>query len=306
MASRGDPRDPRFGFHVSVQGGLRRAAERAASLGCEALQIFARNPRMWRAAPIAQDDAHAFRSDLDRNDIRPCIIHTMYLINVASCDSELRERSIEAIAEDLRRASVLGCEYVVTHLGSRGQLSMTEARRRAVGAINRALRLAAGSDAMLLLENSAGQGQIIGRDVCELSRIALDVREPERIGFAVDSAHAFQAGYDVRTHQGIDAFTEPIETALGIERIRVVHLNDSMTELGSNRDRHEHIGKGALGMAGIRAWISHPIMRRLPMIMETPIDQEGDDRRNMRRVRRLARETRNGWAARLGTGQVSA
>jgi len=249
---------------------------------------------MWRLTPLRDEDVLAFRLMRAEHPIGPVIVHTMYLISLASSDADLRERGLAAIAEDLVRADRLGCEYVVTHLGTAGGLSPSAARRRVVAAVNKVLARTRGVAPLLLLENSAGSGRVIGSSFAELVRIAGDTREPERIGYAVDSAHAFQAGVDVRTRGGIDAALEPIASGPGIERLRVVHLNDSKTQLGSNHDRHEHIGRGKIGRAGIAEWVTHPTLRLLPMILETPIDEEGDDRRNLRRVRRIARAALGG------------
>lgn len=289
-----EPGLPRFGLHVSAEGGPQRALERALDLRCEAFQLFTRNPRMWRLTPLRDEDVLSFRLARSQQRIGPVIVHTMYLINLASPDTDLRERGIAAIAEDLVRADRLGCEYVVTHVGAMRELSPSAARRRVVAALNNVLARTRGVAPLLLLENSAGSGRVIGSSFAELVRMADDVREPDRVGYAVDSAHVFQAGVDVRTRAGIDAALEPIACGPGLERLRVVHLNDSKTRLGSNHDRHEHIGRGYIGRVGIAEWVMHPVLRPLPMILETPIYQDGDDRRNLSRVRRIARKALGG------------
>ncbi len=279
---------PRFGVHVSAEGGLHRAAERAVALGCETVQVFSRSPRMWRAAPLDAEIAASFRETLRAHRIAPAIIHTMYLINLASEDRELRAKSIEVIAEDLRRAHTLGCEYVVTHLGSRKGMTPSAARKRVVGALDRVLRDSSGSSATLLLENAAGQGAVLGSDFTELARLREGVGRPERVGFAIDTAHCFAAGFDVRSTAGVDEALAPLAERGLLGELRLVHLNDSKTELGSRHDRHEHIGKGRIGSRGLAAVIAHPALRGLPMILETPVEAEGDDLRNLRRARRLA------------------
>ncbi|MBD3174449.1 MAG: deoxyribonuclease IV [Armatimonadia bacterium] len=280
---------PKFGYHVSAQGGPAAAVERAKALGLDCMQLFTTSPRAWRFNELSDDDIAEFRAAREKHGIGPAVVHTIYLINLASEDKETRDKAIHAVSEDLIRADALGCEYVVTHVGSAGDLADWEARRKAVYALNRLLKRAEGTEPMLLLENSAGGGRVIGRDFAELVRIAGDCRFTDRIGFCADSAHSFQAGHDVRTREGIDALLEPIDAELGSDRLKVIHLNDSRTELGSNHDRHEHIGQGALGREGMKAWLHHPTLRSLPFILETPIEDEDDDARNLRRAKRLAR-----------------
>jgi deoxyribonuclease-4 len=281
---------PPIGVHVSALGGASRAVARAAALGCATFQFFARNPRGWAASPLSEEEVEAFRRARAAAGIGPATIHTMYLINAASSDSALRDRSIEAIVEDLHRAERLGCEYVVTHLGSRGDLPPAEARARAVRALNRALRSAAGGRALLLLENAAGQGRILGGDFAELARIRSELREPERVGFAIDSAHLFAGGVDPRVSGRLEEALGPLAERAMLPALRLVHLNDSKTELGSRHDRHEHLGQGRLGRAGLRAFVVHPWIRGLPLILETPFEEEGADARNLRYAKRLVRE----------------
>lgn len=280
---------PKFGYHVSAQGGPALAVRRAAELGLDCMQLFTTSPRTWGFGELSDEAVAEFRAARAEFGIAPAVVHTIYLINLASEDEEIRGRGIHAISEDLLRADRLGCEYVVTHLGSARNLPDWQARRKCALGLNRVLRRAECTSPMLLLENSAGGGRVIGRDFAELVRIALDCRYTDRIGFCVDSAHSLQAGHDVRTVAGIDALIAPIADDMGLERLRVVHLNDSRTAMGSNHDRHEHLGMGALGRDGVRAWLHHPALRRLPYILETPIEGEGDDARNLRRARQLAR-----------------
>ncbi len=281
---------PPLGVHVSAAGGVSQAVRRALAIGCTAVQFFSRSPRMWAAPPLSDDEVAAFRAARAGSALVPAAIHTMYLINLASPDTDLRARGAEAVAEDLRRAGRLGCEYVVTHLGSRGDLAPAAARRRAVAALNRALRDSSGSEALLLLENAAGQGRILGGDFAELARIRADVRDPARVGFAIDSAHLFASGTDPRVPGALDALLAPLAEHAMVPALRLVHLNDSMTALGSRHDRHEHLGHGHLGRRGLRAVLTHPWVRGLPLILETPFDEEGADVRNLAYARKLLRE----------------
>lgn len=282
----------RLGVHVSAAGGVSNAARRALALRCTAFQFFARNPRGWATPALSDEEAEAFRAIRATREMAPAVIHTMYLINLAAEDAALRDRGVDAVAEDLRRAGRLGCEYVVTHLGSRGTQPAGEARRRAVRGLNRALRASAGSAARLLLENSAGQGRILGGDFTELARIRSEVSEPDRVGFTVDSAHLFAAGADPRVEGQLDEFLGPLAEHGMLDALLLVHLNDSKTELGSHHDRHEHLGQGRLARRGLKAFVTHPWVRGLPLILETPFEEEGADARNLTYARRLLRDVR--------------
>lgn len=279
-----------LGVHVSAQGGVDRAVERARAIGCTALQMFARNPRGWSAPPLGEETVARFRALRAEWSGGPVAIHTMYLINLASADADLRERSIAALAGDLERAERLGCEIVVTHLGSAGALTAGEARRRTVRALDRVLRATSGSATRLLLENAAGQGRILGCDFEELARLREGLREPARVGFAIDSAHLFASGVDPRVAGALDAALEPVLARGWGEALGLIHLNDSKTACGSRHDRHEHLGLGLLARAGLRAFLTHPALRGVPVILETPFDEEGADVRNLRYARRLLGE----------------
>lgn len=289
MARSGTTLDrPRFGYHVSVQGGPAAAVRRAAALGLDCMQLFTTSPRVWGFSRLTDDMAQEFREVRCELGIEPAVVHTIYLINLACGDKATRDKGIHAVSEDLLRAHQLGCEYVVTHLGSARDLPDWEARRKCVLGLNRVLKRAEGTSPMLLIENSAGGGRVMGRDFQELVRIALECRYTDRIGFCADSAHSLQAGHDVRTEAGIDRLIEPIASIFGPGRLRIIHLNDSRTPMGSNHDRHEHLGMGTLGRDGIRAWLHHPVLRRFPFILETPVEAAGDDARNLRWAKRLA------------------
>jgi deoxyribonuclease-4 len=277
----------RLGFHISISDGFVEAARKARSLGCRTMQIFTRNPRGW-AAPraIDRDDAATFRAHLDRYGIDPLVVHMPYLPNFASPDESLFERSVTALTAELARAEQLGASYLVLHVGHRGRASEEEAFARVAAAINRACRTVSGAP-MVLLENTAGQGTEIGSRFSHLARIMPMVEDQEHIGLCLDTAHAWGAGYELATADGLDETLEEFNRLLGRDRLRLVHLNDAKAARGAGVDRHEHIGRGLIGSAGIRLLLNHPQLSSLPFIMETPKKSEQDDRNNMKAVKAL-------------------
>jgi deoxyribonuclease-4 len=235
--------------------------------------------------------------------IQPLVIHSQYLVNLASADASLWERSWRSLAEDFRRAEALGAQFVVSHPGSRGEGSLGEGIRRAAEAVSRALNVGARHSAFvaeatsakqaaapMLLENTAGGGSLLGGNFEELAAIAEACGSPESVGLCLDTAHAYEAGHDIASKEGLEAVLSELDRLFGLDRVRVVHANDSATALGSRRDRHWDVGEGRIGEAGFRLILSHPRLRQLPFIMETPTFELERDLRNMARIRRLASE----------------
>ena len=286
----------RLGFHVSIAGGFARVPERARYLGCETLQVFSRSPRAWRAQPIQESEAEAFRQPLSAARITPVVVHTPYLLNLGSADRSLGKRSTDVLAEELRRAAQLGAQYVVTHLGGSPE-PPARVLRRIARRLDTALRLSP-PDVLLLLENSAGAGSLVGAPFSDLAEIVAHSRFPARLGLCLDTAHALAAGYEVRTREGLAQTLAQLDAALGLHRLRLLHGNDSKSDLGSHVDRHWHIGRGAIGLAGFRNILSHPKLQPLPLIMETPRRTIADDRRNMRVMKRLRSECQDARSGR--------
>jgi deoxyribonuclease IV len=280
----------RLGFHISISNGLVEAAEKARILGCRTMQIFTKNPRGW-ATPRAIDpaEAAAFRAVLLHYGINPLVVHLPYLPNIATPDETLYERSVAALADEMERAGTLGASYLVLHVGHRGRASEEEAFARVATAVNRVCRTVPGT-LMVLLENTAGQGTEIGTCFQHLARILAMVEDTDRIGICLDTAHAWGAGYDLSTAAGIDETMKDFDRFLGLECLRLVHLNDAKAPRGAQIDRHEHIGQGFIGRAGIRLLLSHPRLSAIPFIMETPKKSEQDDRNNMEAVRALLQD----------------
>lgn len=276
------------GCHVSIAGSIDRAVGRALDAGCDTFQIFSRNPRGWKGKDLDPGLAGAFRAAVSASGIGPVVDHMPYLPNPASPDAEIYEKSVAALAGELRRCSLLGIPYLVTHLGHHRGAGMEAGQERVVAAINRAFADAGESDVMLLLENTAGEKNSVGTTVDNLSRIVDGIDAKERVGICFDTCHAFAAGYDLRTAEGVDAVLGEIDDAIDLSRLRVVHLNDCKGDLGSGLDRHEHIGLGRIGEDGFRHILRHPAVRRLPLICETPVDERRSDTGNIAKVRELA------------------
>jgi len=276
----------RFGFHISIAGGLSRVVERAALRGCETIQFFSRNPRGWKYGPLDGTEVDRFRSRVKPSVLFPLFLHLPYLPNLASPDSNYRNRSIQSVITDLKRAEQIGTPYLIIHIGHRMEASEDEALEAVSQGINQAFERTKNS-VTLLLENTAGQGTEIGYTFEHLRRILDGVHDRERMGICLDTAHAFAAGYDLSRKEEIDRALESFDKTIGLKRLHLLHLNDSKTPLGSRKDRHWHIGEGYLGKEGFRYLINHPSVRALPGIMETPRKDTVEDLKNMKVIRSL-------------------
>ncbi len=288
-------KDDRFllGCHLSIGRGFPRSVDEAEELGNAALQFFSHNASAWRMKELTDEIAGAFRERRSASSVAYLVVHTMYLLNLASPDDDLHERSAEALIEEVRRAGLLGADALVTHLGAHVGSGIEAGIARIVGALGRLVGSPAWAEAgglRLLLENTAGSGTTIGSSFDELAAILAAVDDATRIGVCLDTCHAFAAGHDLRARQAVDRTLERFDRAVGLDRLEMIHLNDSRFPLGSRRDRHAHIGRGSIGAEGIGAVVRHPRLRDLPFVLETPkaIDGRPDaDRINLATVRRL-------------------
>jgi deoxyribonuclease-4 len=276
----------RFGFHISIAGGFSKVVERAKARDCETIQFFSRNPRGWKYGPLDKGDVEAFRSSIKTSPIFPVFVHLPYLANIACSKSKFYSRSVTSIVRDLQRAEQLGAQYLIIHIGHRMESPEDEAILAVAKGINQAFERVKNS-IILLMENTAGQGTEIGYKFEHLRRILDGVHDRERMGICLDTAHAFEAGYDLSKKEGIEQALESFDRTVGLERLRVLHLNDSKTPLGSRKDRHWHIGEGYIGTEGFRYLINHPAIKNLPGIMETPRKDTIEDLKNMRVIRSL-------------------
>jgi deoxyribonuclease-4 len=278
-----------LGAHMSIAGGLWRAIEHIRVVDGTALQIFTRNQRQWAMPPITDETAARFAEGWAQWGDWPVIAHDSYLINLASPEPDKAERSIAAFAEELRRVERLGIPLLVTHPGSHLGQGVGPGIRRYAENLDAALERSETDAAMVLLETTSGQGTNLGSRFEELRDILAASHQPARLGVCLDTCHAFAAGYDLRTAGAVAATVEQLDRVVGLERLRWLHLNDSKTPFASGRDRHEHIGKGEIGVEGFRAIMRHPALSPLPMTLETPKEDDlEDDRINLRLLRQLA------------------
>jgi deoxyribonuclease-4 len=235
---------------------------------------------------LPDTDSARFRSQWQELGISPVFIHIPYLINLASPYERLYKKSIQAYIEDIREAGRLGAEYIVTHMGSHKKKGEDAGLARFTQALNIILG-EVDSAVTVLLENTAGSGSWLGGSFLHHARIIEGLKKPERVGVCLDTCHAFVAGYDIRTPEGLEATLHEIDTYVRLDRLKLIHLNDAQDPLGSHRDRHAHIGEGEIGIEGFRYMLNHPALKRLSFILETPKKNPGDDQRNLKVVRGL-------------------
>ncbi|MCE5306561.1 MAG: deoxyribonuclease IV [Acidobacteriales bacterium] len=284
----------RIGIHTSIAGELKNAALRASELGANTFQIFSCSPRSWNFAGVNPDAAIELRRTREKLDLQPLVVHDNYLINLAAADETIRRKSIAAFRAEIGRALAVGADYLVMHPGS----SKGQAVQQAIATLVSSLAAAAGGvrfDGLtILLENTAGAGATIGRTFEELREIHDQLVQQADIeaGYCLDTAHCLASGYDVATGEGLERTIAAASQTLGLSRIPVIHTNDSKAPLGSQVDRHEHIGRGYIGKDGFRRILQHPKLRGKAFILETPIDKPGDDRRNLNALKRLAKTDR--------------
>jgi deoxyribonuclease-4 len=256
-----------IGAHVSTAGGLDKAVERAVAAKCDAIQIFNQSPRMWRPTNYSADDFAAYRSAWDATSMRSAVIHALYLINCASKEKEIREKSINSLTHALRVGDGIGADGVVLHAGARKGEPHRASMRRAAQAIARSLR---DSDACpVLLENTAGTNGPLGKDFEELRELLDLLDGDERVGVCLDSCHLFASGYDISDAEGLAAVIDEFDEIVGLDRLKCLHVNDSKIPLGGLRDRHAVLGEGELGPKGLAAFLSEPRFEELPALLET-------------------------------------
>jgi deoxyribonuclease-4 len=252
------------------------------------MQVFSRNPRGWTAADISEPDAERFKKLKIEFDINPVVVHIPYIINLATPDDGLYKKSIVAFIEDLQRADMLGAEYFVTHLGSHVGSGEDSGIKRFSQALDQILKKVS-TRTIVLLENTAGSGSWIGYRFEHIKRILSGISAPRRVGVCLDTAHTFEAGYDIKTKSGLDRTIKKFDSLVGADMIKVVHFNDSLSEIGSHVDRHQHIGKGSIGLEAMKRIINHPKLKKAAFILETPKESEKDDKRNLRLARIMAK-----------------
>ena len=273
----------KFGAHVSIAGGINKVPERANKLGCECFQFFSRSPRGGKPPVLKDELVESFLNECNKYKISDYYIHTPYYINLCSEKKELRDSSITIIEEELQRGSLLGAKYIMTHLGSSKNTSRKKALTLIIESIQKIMDKSDFST-KLLLENTAGQGATVGDSFEELEEIFNGIKGLD-IGICIDTAHTFAAGYDIRTEEELNKTIDKISSTIGIENVKLFHGNDSKIDLGERKDRHEHIGKGKIGIDGFKNIIKHPIFKDINMIVETPPDKVGEDIRVLKNLR---------------------
>jgi deoxyribonuclease IV len=277
-------RKPRIGFHAPIKGGLHNALLRAKELDCQTVQLFSRNPRGWQAKSLTSLDISLFKKTRQQTGISPVVIHANYLINLAAADPLMLQKSRESFREEIERGILLGADYLVVHPGSaRGACEAD-----GIATCAESLRLAwsglEGSSIRILLENTAGQGECIGHRFEHLREL-MDACPSVPLGVCFDTAHAFTAGYDIREEDGLAATIQSLEHTVKTKNVRAIHFNDSRAQYYSRVDRHWHIGQGHIGREALRRIARHPKLAHAAFILETPIDDPGDDIRNVDALR---------------------
>jgi len=284
------PNGRRLGAHLPLGHGMVRAADRAAAIGASAIQVFTDNPTSWRRRPSLPAELDAFRDRLAELDIAPLSVHAPYLVNLATSDPGTFDRSVDLLASELRVAEAYGASFLNMHVGSHRGAGVESGVARLADGIHHALSRLDGQAAgvTIVLENGAGAGFGLGSTIEELSAVGAALEDAgvdrDRIGFCLDTAHLWGAGYPIDDPSGVDGVVAAFDRALGVGRLHMLHLNDSRSERGSRADRHEHIGAGQIGTAGLRRFLEHPAIGHVAYYLETPGMDDGYDAINIRRI----------------------
>jgi len=275
-----------LGAHVSISGSIDKAVDRAKELGCTTFQIFTRNPRGWEAKPLKKKEIEAFKEKFEEAGFKIAVAHMPYLPNIASPDKKAHQKSVKSLIQELKRTGELGLPYLVVHVGSHLGKGLAKGIEQVSKAVNTALSKV-DNDVMLLLENMAGQKNSVGSRFEDIKRILNLIEDKKRVGICFDTCHAFAAGYDLRTREAIETTLSDFDHIIGLKKLKVVHINDSKGDLGSGVDRHEHIGLGKIGEKGFFEFVHHPVIRPLPLILETPVDSRGNFATNLAKLKEL-------------------
>lgn len=263
-----------FGAHVSAAGGVDKAFARGEEFGMEAIQLFTKNERQWKAKPLAEDIVQRFHEERERSGIDKIVVHDSYLINLASPKDDLRAKSMEAFKDELLRCEILGIPSLVTHPGAHTGSGVEAGIATFAESMNRIHDELPDLLVQTLLETTAGQGTTLGRRFEELAAIIDQIEAKDRVGVCVDACHVFSAGYDFRTREGYEDMMAQFDAMIGVDRLKAIHLNDSKNPLASNKDRHDHIGHGEIGHEGFRHLVTDPRLVGIPGLLET---EKGDD-----------------------------
>ncbi len=285
-------KDLLLGAHMSIAGGVDLAPLRGQQVGCQTIQLFTKSSNQWRARSLPADEIDRFRANLRTAAIAQTVAHGAYLINLASTDPALHQKSMAACLEELERAEVLSISYLVIHPGAHMGAGEAAGLQQVANSVRELLKRTNGYRVRVVLEITAGQGTTLGHRFEQIALLLNQIDLSERTGVCLDTCHLFAAGYDIRTPDGYASVLKLFDQVVGISSLKVIHLNDCKKELGCRVDRHEHIGKGAIGLDAFRCLVTDPRLRGIPMIIETPKD--GDfitaDCRNLKILRDLAKK----------------
>ena len=277
-----------FGSHVSASGGVDLALGRAEALELESVQIFSKNERQWRAKPLDPAIVERFHGEVERTGLTKLVVHDSYLINLASPKPDILEKSIPAFADELERCDVLGVPFLVTHPGAHTGSGVDAGIARFAQSLNEIFESMPDGKSITCLETTAGQGTSLGRTFEEIAAIIDQVEDKSRVAVCMDTCHIYAAGYDFRTPELYAQVIQEFGNVVGLDRLKVIHLNDSKNPLGSFKDRHDHIGDGLIGLDGFRQFVNDPRLAGLPGILETEKDDAGEnDRRNLATLKGL-------------------
>jgi len=277
-----------IGAHVSISGSIANAITNASERECSAFQVFTSNPRGWHAKDLTDDDATNYKNNLSQSNIDrfATVAHMPYLPNLSSPEISVYEKSIHTMIREVERCDKLGIPYLVTHLGSHKGTGEDKGIQRLVNALTEVAKI--NKDVTILLENTAGQKNSVGSDFTQLAEIFFGLKPASRFGICIDTCHAFAAGYDLRNEKNVKDVFEKFDSEIGVKHIKIIHLNDSKGELGCHLDRHEHIGLGHIGEAGLSQVVKLANKNKIPIILETPIDERRTDFENIRKAKDLA------------------
>lgn len=279
----------KLGVQVSGAGKIYESLDRALQLGCNTMQVFARNPRKFRRGFLSKEDIALFCEKRKESDISPVVVHSPYTLNIATAKKFLYWITVKEFILDMVEIDKMGADFFVTHTGCYKGMTEEQGLKKVVKALKRILKKTPEVKTSILLENTAGSGTWLGYTFAHHRYILQELDFDPRLGLCLDTAHAWCAGYPINTVQGVQQLVEEIDRQVGIERLKVIHLNDTQDELGSKKDRHVDIGKGFIGEEGFAALVNHPALREIPFILETPRESDDDDLRNMNTIRRLYR-----------------
>ena len=277
-----------IGAHVSISGSIANAITNASERECSAFQVFTSNPRGWHAKDLTDDGITNYKNNLSQSNIDrlATVAHMPYLPNLSSPEISVYEKSIHTMIREVERCDKLGIPYLVTHLGSHKGTGEDKGIQRLVGALTEVAKT--NKDVTILLENTAGQKNSVGSDFTQLAEIFFGLKPASRFGICIDTCHAFAAGYDLRNEKNVKDAFEKFDSEIGLKHIKIIHLNDSKGELGCHLDRHEHIGLGHIGEAGLSQVVKLANKNKIPIILETPIDERRTDFENIRKAKDLA------------------